>query len=64
MENYKTILKKYNQDDLLKTIDSCSEKNKTKLISQLKKIDFKKINKLYEISNKIELTNCYSLLNK
>ena len=51
MESYKSVLKKYNQDDLLKTIENCSEKNKAKIISQIKKIDFDKIDKLYEISN-------------
>ena len=51
MESFKTILKKYNQDDLLKTIENCSEKNKAKIISQIKEIDFDKIDKLYEISN-------------
>ncbi len=50
MEKYKELLKKYNQEHLLRYIDELQGKNKEKFISQIEDIDFEKMSELYKIS--------------
>lgn len=52
MENYVELLTKNKQDHLIKYIEMANENDKKKIIGQVEKIDFKQINKLYEISKK------------
>ena len=52
MKNYIELLKKYNQEHILKYVDMVDEKKKNDLINQIEKINFEELNKLYEISNR------------
>lgn len=52
MANYVEILKKYNQEHLLKYIDLIStNEGKNNLINDIKNIDFEKLNRLFALSN-------------
>ena len=51
MENYNKvieILKKYNQEHIIKLIDKSNPENKSKLINQVLNIDFEELKELYE----------------
>ena len=51
MENYNKvidILKKYNQEHIIKLIDKSNSENKRKLINQVLNIDFEELKELYE----------------
>lgn len=52
MANYIEIVKKYNQEHLLKYIDLIpTDKGKKELISDIEKIDFERLKQLYSLSN-------------
>ena len=52
MANYVEIVKKYNQEHLLKYIDLIStNEGKNKLINDIENIDFEKLNRLFALSN-------------
>jgi len=52
MANYVEILKKYNQEHLLKYIDLIStNEGKNNLINDIENIDFEKLNRLFALSN-------------
>lgn len=52
MANYVEIVKKYNQEHLLKYIDLIStNKGKNNLINDIENIDFEKLNRLFALSN-------------
>lgn len=52
MANYMEIVKKYNQEHLLKYIDLIStDEGKKDLISDIEKIDFERLKQLYSLSN-------------
>ena len=52
MANYVEILKKYNQEHLLKYIDLIpTDEGKKDLISDIEKIDFERLKQLYSLSN-------------
>lgn len=52
MANYVEIVKKYNQEHLLKYIDLIStNEGKNNLINDIKNIDFEKLNRLFALSN-------------
>lgn len=52
MANYVEIVKKYNQEHLLKYIDLIStNEGKNNLINDIENIDFEKLNKLFALSN-------------
>jgi len=53
MEDIKEILIKNNQEHILKILELCDEKQKEKLIEQVKSIDFKQIKELYNISQNL-----------
>lgn len=50
MNDYIEIAKKYKQDGLLKNLSICDEKQKEKIILQIKKINFEELKMLYDIS--------------
>ncbi len=52
MKNYEEVLKKYNQEHLLKYIDNLDEKKKKELLKEIENIDFEKIEELYKISKR------------
>ncbi len=52
MKDYIELLKKYNQEHILKYVDMVDEKKKNDLINQIEKINFEELKKLYEISNR------------
>ncbi|MBE5821205.1 MAG: UDPGP type 1 family protein [Clostridiales bacterium] len=48
LNNVKELLKKYNQEHLLKYYEELTDEQKEELLSQILNIDFEQINKLYE----------------
>ena len=50
--NYKEILKKYNQEHLLKYIDNANDEQKEKLINDIENTDFEQLKELFAISNR------------
>lgn len=52
MEKFEELIEENNQQHLLKYIEMANEKQKEELISEIEDIDFEKLKKLYEISNR------------
>ena len=52
MKNYVELLKKYNQEHLLKYLDMLDENKKKELVQQIEELNFEQIEELYKISNR------------
>ena len=52
MKDYVELLKKYNQEHILKYVNMVDENKKKDLIQQIEEIDFEQLKKLYKISNR------------
>ncbi len=52
MKDYVELLKKYNQEHILKYISKLDDDKKKNLIHQIEKLDFEQLNELYKISNR------------
>ena len=52
MKDYVELLKKYNQEHILKYVNMVDENKKKDLIQQIEKLDFEQLEELYKISNR------------
>ena len=57
IQEIKSILKKYNQEHLIKHYETLDENHKKQLIQQIKNIDFSLIDNLYKNTKKEEKNN-------